>query len=1041
VVEGAQEWQREVVHGFRKLAYPLRLARARLARRGAPTLLAAAGVAAGAAMLATVLAGTVAARDESVGRAVEEIPAAQRAVRAVWFGIPALDEDHATLDRQARAALAGVVPAEPASFVLFRESTIAGTYLGLGAVDGLRDWVTLRSGRLPETCVPERCEVVRLHGRGSLPNAPGLRLVQVGTAVVKTPVLFGDFVAPAENERSRATLSPSYQAAARYHRPAPPPLVLAEGVGALLESPQLETVYRSYSWVAPLHEGSLHAWEIDGFAGDEARARSSLQTTSSSFDLTAPIEELRTAAEASDVAGRRLLLVGGESAALLFAFAVLAAVSMRRDSESARRRLTWFGARRWQLSVFTATEAAVVAAGGTVAGWALGTLAGAAVASRAGLPVGEVLSHSTLSGAGVLTALAVAGALALVLVAALRAKPLALGGRSFSALDATALGALAIVVVTLARGDLDQEALASDSGTSVALVLLPGLVTFVAAVACARLLRPALLLLERASRGRSVSLRLAALSLARHPGHAAVAAAFLLVSVGLAVFAESYRTTLARGQEEQAAFAVPLDFALTEDLTRLIRVGEAVPPERLAALGDSVRVEPVLRLSGNVSRTGGRTGITVLGLDSDAVPALNGWRDDFSSLPQAELAARIEPTGDPAARGPRLPDDAKALTLPAQSPPPAVVLTASVENPDGSFTQLELGESGQEGVILRTAVPPEARGGRIVALTISPRARVQERGGEGAPRELRLELGNLVARTPAGDVDLGGYDGWLPVNGIEADSDPTGATITGTLTESVAARFRPQQPSDEQPLSVIASPSVAAAAGPGGELALRISGEQVVARVAAVADRFPGAREDFVVADRGLLGTALNTARPGIAVSNEVWLGAATEQGRAALGAELARPPFDLVSVASREDLERSLRDDPLARGTLLTLLAAALVALGLALVGVLLGVVSDVRDERGELDDLEAQGARPSLLRRVVRLRSLVVVSVGVLGGLATAALLGFLVVDLVTVTADARSTELPLHAAVAWPVLLAALAGGVAAAAALVTVASRRV
>jgi hypothetical protein len=208
-----------------------------------------------------------------------------------------------------------------------------------------------------------------------------------------------------------------------------------------------------------------------------------------------------------------------------------------------------------------------------------------------------------------------------------------------------------------------------------------------------------------------------------------------------------------------------------------------------------------------------------------------------------------------------------------------------------------------------------------------------------------------------------------------------------------------------------------------------------------VADRFPGAREDFVVADRGLLGTALNAARPGIAVSNEVWLGAATEQGRAALGAELARPPFDLVSVASREDLERSLRDDPLARGTLLTLLAAALVALGLALVGVLLGVVSDVRDERGELDDLEAQGARPSLLRRVVRLRSLVVVSVGVLGGLATAALLGFLVVDLVTVTADARSTELPLHAAVAWPVLLAALAGGVAAAAALVTVASRRV
>ena len=220
-----------------------------------------------------------------------------------------------------------------------------------------------------------------------------------------------------------------------------------------------------------------------------------------------------------------------------------------------------------------------------------------------------------------------------------------------------------------------------------------------------------------------------------------------------------------------------------------------------------------------------------------------------------------------------------------------------------------------------------------------------------------------------------------------------------------------------------------------------MGGEQVVARVAAVAERFPGAREDFVVADRRLLGTALNAARPGIAIPNEVWLGADTEEQRAELAAELGRAPYNVLTVDSRAELEQSLRNDPLARGTLLTLLAAALVALGLALVGVLLGVVSDVRDERGELQDLEAQGARPALLRRVVRLRSLVVVVVGVGGGLATAALLGLLVVDLVAVTADARATELPLRTAVAWPVLGAALLAGVLAAATLVTAASRRI
>jgi hypothetical protein len=125
-----------------------------MARRMPTALLAAAGVAAGAALLATVLAGTVVARDESVGRAVEEIPAAERAGAALWFGIPALDEDHQGLERTAREAIAGVVPTDPTAFVLSRESTIAGTFLGLGAIDGLDDWITLRSGRLPRTRSP-----------------------------------------------------------------------------------------------------------------------------------------------------------------------------------------------------------------------------------------------------------------------------------------------------------------------------------------------------------------------------------------------------------------------------------------------------------------------------------------------------------------------------------------------------------------------------------------------------------------------------------------------------------------------------------------------------------------------------------------------------------------------------------------------------------------------------------------------------------------------------------------------------------------------
>jgi hypothetical protein len=68
-------------------------------------------------------------------------------------------------------------------------------------------------------------------------------------------------------------------------------------------------------------------------------------------------------------------------------------------------------------------------------------------------------------------------------------------------------------------------------------------------------------------------------------------------------------------------------------------------------------------------------------------------------------------------------------------------------------------------------------------------------------------------------------------------------------------------------------------------------------------------------------------------------------------------------------------------------------------------------------------------------------VVAAGLAGGLATAALLGALVVDLVAVTADARASDLPLRPAVAWMVVAAALAGGALLAAALVAAATRRV
>ena len=100
--------------------------------------------------------------------------------------------------------------------------------------------MTVRAGRLPRTCTPERCEVLRLRGEGRLPRLDGIELVEVGEAVLDNRVLFGDFLAPTDNALADAEVSPSLARAAGYHRPPPPPLFLAEGVAALAAAPALE---------------------------------------------------------------------------------------------------------------------------------------------------------------------------------------------------------------------------------------------------------------------------------------------------------------------------------------------------------------------------------------------------------------------------------------------------------------------------------------------------------------------------------------------------------------------------------------------------------------------------------------------------------------------------------------------------------------------------------------------------------------------------------------------------------------------------------
>ena len=984
----------------RAALYPLRLVRARLGRRSAAVLLVVLGIAAGAAVLLGGRAGVVVAQDRAVAQAIERIPDGERSVRAVWFGVPGQsDEPQPALERRARAALRHAVAEDATALVLFRESTIAGSFAGLGGVERLGERVTLRSGRLPRRCTPERCEVLRLRGEGRLPQPAGIRLVEVGEAVLNDRALFGDFLAPTDNALEDAEVSPVIARAAGYHRPPPAPLFLAEGVETLAGLPALDTFYRSYAWVAPLEAGRPRLWEVDGLAGGVARGRSELQAVSSSFDLIAPVEQLREAQSTSRAAGRRLGIVGGEAAALLFAFALLAAMTLRTDLAAARRRLAWYGARGWQLAWVTIAEAGALALAGTAIGLAVAAIMGAIVAERAGSPVADVLARSVLSPEGIGLALLVAAAATAILVGAVTVRA---SGSRFGLLDAAALAAVGLVALELARGgergDLN--------------LLLPALITFAAAVLVARLLPPALRLVERLARGRSLGLRLASLSLARNPGYAVVATAFLVVSFGLALFAESYRATLARGERDQAAHRVPLDYVVREDLRRLIPVQDAVSFERFGEL-PGVEVAPVLRLTGGVGRLEGESGITLLGLPPTALPQLHGWRDDDIPASREELSRRIAVA--PGTRGPRLPESLVRLGSPVQNE--RVRVFAEIESRTGRFWRAELG----------APIPRQARGGRLAGIAIEANTRLQERGADA---------GTAFAGVVELPLPPALLQDWIGVGGARLD----GRTVRYTLTNAVTTRIRPRQPTDREPVPVLVTPRLAAAADATGLLPLQIAGERVAVRVVGTVRRLPGVDGQAVVGDGAALAAAVNVERPGAARLNEVWLRLGEPSRRDEVDRALAAKPFDVLEIQSRHALEADARRDPIAHGTLLALAIAAAVALGLALAGILLTVLGDLRDERGELFDLEAQGAAPALLRRVVRLRAITVAVAGLLAGALAGIALAAVVTDLVGLTARATAAQPPLVLDVDGLVVAAAVAIYVAAAVMLVLLTTRR-
>jgi hypothetical protein len=988
---------------------PVRFGFTRLRAHASRTVLVAAGIAVAAAMLALAAVAAVAVQDRAVQRALAQLQPTDRAVQVDWSGVPAQSNlSLAQLDRVARAALHPVLSRPPFAVLVFRQATWGGAFVNIGAVDGLSRRIVLRSGRLPHACTPTDCELVQIGGTPVAPKLPYLHVVGRATLRAGAPVA-AYFAAPGANR---------------------PPILLADGVRGFshVPLPDAALIARTAGWIVPVAPGSIHEWEIPAFERRLDLAQNRLESADPLFSLAAPTDTLNAIRATTQVAGTRLLIVGGEAAMLLLGFAVLASTRLRRDHRAMRRRLRWYGAPGRQATLVAATEVLAITLVATIAGWLLGTGAGALLARHLGAPGAAAVAHSVVTVRGLLVAVVLAALIAVVMLVAVRAEPVAFGGMRITIADVAAVGALATILLALARGKADAGSLAGGGGTGVVLLVLPGLLIFVLAVVAARLLAPALRLLERAGRGAPVSVRIALLSLARAPGPVILSVVFFVIAVSVAVFAIGYRGTLQTGMREQARYAVPADVVLQEDLQRLVPVQQAASPAQYAQLGSAT---PVLRDSGYVTGNSGRD-FTLIALPAGSLASIQGWRGDFSSESRTTLARRLRPSGATALRGLTLPARATVLRVPVTVRGDRLGLTLTVLNRRGDFSTIVLGEHGPGTHLLGAAIPPAARGGRIVAVRLSfPVIAAFLAGHRESGTTLSVSDASrgvlTLGRMHAGGAALAGYRGWIGTSGIGVAPAGGAVTLHYVLNRAADSLFRPRQPLEGEAVPVLASPAVAAAAGPGGIVPLNVEEQTIEGQVVGIVHNVPSVDGDVVVADRSWWFAAANAADPGTAVPGEVWL----DGLRPGAERRLASAPFDALDVTFQRAVYAQLRTDPLARGTLDLLLAAGLVGLVLAAIGVVLGVVGDMRDESGELFDLEAQGAGPADIRRHLLLRAAVVSAVGVIGGLAAGLIVGALVVAVVTVTAGAGTPLPPLARVVDWPVVIAALAvAGVGAA-----------
>ena len=459
---------------------------------------------------------------------------------------------------------------------------------------------------------------------------------------------------------------------------------------------------------------------------------------------------------------------------------------------------------------------------------------------------------------------------------------------------------------------------------------------------------------------------------------------------------------------------MPLDYTLNE--------GAALVAPRDAALGRALSraragrgAWPILRQVADAAGTRGTPLTpTVLGVPSNALPLLHGWRGDFADRRRASSRVCCDRARASRWRA-RDPRTATRLALPVRVTGSAVQLVLVVQTPAGDAAQLSATGVAGAGRVLSVALPPALRGGRVIALQLqlpsADQRSAAHQGAEGRNAAIglagRLTLGPLSrSRRPAAVPRSRAGPATAACAWARAPASPDAALRDRRL--GAGRCFAPSSRSTTAHCPSWQARTLLPAQVPTARSVLSFGGQVVHARLVATATRFPTTQDSgdsFVVADEASLASALGADDLPASIPDELWL-SAPQHAAASVAAALRKPPFAALDVASRAAIHSDLQHDPIARGIVSSLVAAALAALALALLGVALATLGFLRDEGDSLFDLESQGAGPRALRACVRWRALGLALLGVLAGVALGIGLAVATGRLLAARCDARRT-----------------------------------